>query len=511
MFLRYTHPEYILRFDCSFIYEDIFPYKQYNSFLYNQDNMNNINTPLINKTAYIGEYTLKEIIKERQEIEKLWQKPHPKKRILFAGTYPINQSNGYSKVSYYTAKHLAKYDDIELTIYGFQNFKQTHGWQSRNDIPSNVKLHDALATENPRRSGFGEKEIGKFLKENPQDVIIIFNDSIITSAITATIINEMSNLRNKFKLVSYMDQVYPFQKPEYIDLLNKHFDAIIAFTPYWKNIAYQIGIRKDMPIYIYPHGFDHKLYFPIPINIARTYFNIPQDAFCILNLNRNQPRKQFDTCMIGFVMMLKRHYLVNVKGHTGKENGNINFKVNKYTKRPIKFLVGTNPDGYWNLDAVIKHECLLQDVPYEYVKDCLWKCDTPQQLSDRSINILQNACDIGVNSCAGGGYELTVIEGIGTGKPQVSAFVGGIREYLEPSFSVPVEPVFRQYGDLKGKGIGVLSELTDPKDYFEGFWKYFANPEIYEKHSKRGRQHIIQNYRWETVADMFYNTCLSKI
>ena len=158
--------------------------------------MNNINTPLINTTAYIGEHTLKEIIKERQEIEKLWQKPHPKKRILFAGTYPINQSNGYSKVSYYTAKHLAKYDDIELTIYGFQNFKQTHGWQSRNDIPSNVKLHDALATENPRRSGFGEKEIGKFLKENPQDVIIIFNDSIITSAITATIINEMSNLRN---------------------------------------------------------------------------------------------------------------------------------------------------------------------------------------------------------------------------------------------------------------------------------------------------------------------------
>ena len=40
---------------------------------------------------------------------------------MFAGTYPINQSNGYSKVSYYTAKHLAKYDDIEFKENGTQD------------------------------------------------------------------------------------------------------------------------------------------------------------------------------------------------------------------------------------------------------------------------------------------------------------------------------------------------------------------------------------------------------
>jgi glycosyltransferase involved in cell wall biosynthesis len=473
--------------------------------------MNNINTPLIRTTIYIGEYTLIELIKERQDVDTKWNKPHPKKRICIAGTYPVNQSNGYSKVVYYTAKHLAKYEDIELTIYGFQNFKQINGGQSRNDIPSNVKLHDALATENPKRSGFGEKEIGTFLKENPQDVIIIFNDSIITSALTACIINELPQQRSKFKLISYIDQVYPFQKPEYIDLLNKHYDAIIAFTPYWRDIAYKIGIKQEMPVYIYPHGFDYNLNFPIQTKYARNYFNIDEDAFCILNLNRNQPRKQFDVCMIAMVMMMKRHYMVNVEGHSGKVDGSVLFKTNKYTKRPIKFLIGTNADGYWNLDAVLKHECMLQEVPYEYAKKCLWECESPQQLSDRDVNILQSACDIGVNSCAGGGYELTVIEGIGIGKPQVCAFVGGIREYIEPYFSCPIEPCFRQYGDLKGKGIGVLSELTDPKEYFEGFWKYYSNPELCEKHGKKGREHIIKNYKWETVVEMFYNECLTKL
>jgi len=87
------------------------------------------------------------------------------KRILFCGTYPIGTSNGYSKVVYYISKFLGLKEDIDLTIYGFQNFNQTLGASIRNDIPSRVKLHDAFATEDPKRNGFGEKEIGDFIKK----------------------------------------------------------------------------------------------------------------------------------------------------------------------------------------------------------------------------------------------------------------------------------------------------------------------------------------------------------
>ena len=130
-------------------------------------------------------------------------------RVLFCGTYPIGQSNGYSRVVYYIAKYLGAKQDIALTIYGFQNFQQTFGSAQRNDIPSNVRLHDALATEEPKRNGFGENEIGTFLKANPQDVVIIFNDMVITSALVQTIIKEIP--QRTFKFVSYMDQVYPYQ------------------------------------------------------------------------------------------------------------------------------------------------------------------------------------------------------------------------------------------------------------------------------------------------------------
>ena len=440
-------------------------------------------------------------------VDEKWWKPssNGKKRVMLCGTYPIGTSNGYSKVVYYISKYLGTYDDLELTVYGFQNFANASGANIRNDIPPNVKVHDAYATENPKRNGFGELEISKFIKENPQDVIIIFNDNVITTAITNNILNDCWSEKKNFRLVSYMDQVYPYQKKAYIELLNKYFDAIIAFTPYWAETAKKLGIRESMPMYVFPHGFDEKLYYPVPMKLARMFFNFDQDAFMVLNLNRNQPRKQWDITMIAWIEFVERHYQVNVLGKKG------DFKVNKHTKRPIKLVVGTQMNGYWDLMDVLENEVKFRDVPLEYAKATIQPVSMPQQMSDRDINILYNACDVGLNSCDCGGYELTIFEELGIGKPQVAAYTGGIKEYLTEQNSTPIQPLFHKYGDNKSNGIGTKSELTNPHDYAEAFWKYLSNPELGEKHGRRGRENILTNYRWETLVDYFHKTVVVKL
>ena len=453
---------------------------------------------LINNTIIVGEETEKKTI-------NWWTHPEKNKtRVMLCGTYPIGTSNGYSKVVYYISKYLGEYKDIDLTIYGFQNVANTNGKGLRDNIPKNVKIHDAMATENPKRSGFGEKEIGDYIKKNPQDVIIIFNDNMITTALTSTIINECNSERKNFKLVSYMDQVYPYQKKGYIELLNKHFDAIIAFTPYWQDIARKLGIKDDLPIYTFPHGFDTNSYYPIPKSIARTYFKYNDDDFMVLNLNRNQPRKCWDHTIIAWVEFVEMHYKANIENCK-------DLITNEYTKRPVKLIVGTSIDAYWNLWDVLENEVKFRNVPLEYVKSTIVEVQTPQQLSDREINILYNSCDVGCNNCNGGGYELTVFECLGLGKPQVSSYVGGIREYLSKDNSIPVEPKFYYYLDNKSNGIGGKAELTDPHDFANGFWKYLSDPELAKKHGENGRVNILKNYRWETLVDYFYNKVLSKI
>lgn len=453
----------------------------------------NVKPQIINETLY--------------DKEIKWWKPsaNGNKRILLCGTYPIAASNGYSKVVYYICKYLGQFEDVDLTVYGFQNFVKTNGANIRNDIPKRVKIHDAYAAENPKRNGFGELEISQFLKQNPQDVIIIFNDCMITTSLTLNIIKECGSERDKFKLVSYMDQVYPYQKKSYIELLNQYFDAIIAFTPYWQETARKLGIKESMPMYVFPHGFDEKLYYPVPMKLARMYNKFDESAFMVLNLNRNQPRKRWDTTIIAWAEFVERHYQVNVKNKKG------NYRVNNHTKRPIKLVVGTQIDGYWDLMDVLENEIKFRDVPFEYAKDTIQAVQQPQKLSDREINILYNSCDIGLNTADGEGYGLCGFEGAALGRAQVSANIGGMKEFLNSSNSILVDPIMSIYLDNKGKGIGGKAELTNPHDYAEAFWKYFSNPELVEKHGKKSRENILTHYRWETLVTYFYKTIVPKL
>jgi hypothetical protein len=449
---------------------------------------------IFNNTIHVGEHTIKnkdEIISKNSNENSWWYKStNNKTRIMLCGTYPIGTSNGYSKVVYYICKYLQKYEDIQLTVYGFQNVNNTNGSSIRNDL-DNVILHDVLAHENPKRNGFGEKEIGNYLKKNPQDIIIIFNDSIITTALVGTLVKECWDEKKNFKLISYMDQVYKYQKKEYIQILNTFFDGIITFTPYWEKIAKKLGITK--PLYNFPHGFDYNLYYPIPQNIARLYYNYNDDDFIILNLNRNQPRKRWDISIIAWTNFLVMCY-------------------NKFKKiSNLKLVVGTQMNGYWDLMELFHNEIRFTEIPWEEAKNSIVKIDNPQQLSDRDINILYNSCDIGLNTADGEGFGLCTFEGLGVGKPQVASYLGGMIEFLSDDYSFKLEPKSYIYLDHKSVGIGGKAELISPYECAEIFYKYYMDRNLLKNHGQNARKNILTHYRWETLVEYFYKNIIKKI
>lgn len=413
-------------------------------------------------------------------------------RVMICGTYPVGQSNGYSRVMYYISKYLGLKKDIKLTVYGFQNYQQTAGSSQRNEIPTDVVLHDALATENPKRQGFGEKEIVSFIHEHPQDMIIIFNDMVITSALATNIVKNISpEYRKNLKLVSYMDQVYPYQKKQYIDLLNEHFDAVVAFTPYWESVARSLGLKESIPTYYFPHGFDHKLYYPIERKYARIYFNIPQDAFVVLNLNRNQPRKRWDHTIMAWADVVSRFLELRSKDHIK-------------AARPPRLMIGTMVQGFWELLEVYENELRKRGITMEQGKEFIISLAKPQQISDRDINILYNACDIGINTCEGEGFGLCQFEHAAVGCPQVAPNIGGFKDYLHKNNSTLVEPKWYYYIDKQRDGIGGYAEVSDPKDFADAIWNYYLNPEIVKQHGACARKEILTDYRWETMVNHFH-------
>jgi len=413
----------------------------------------------------------------------------PKKiRVLFCGTHP-QQYNGYSKVVNEMAKRIAKKEDIDLTIYGFQNFQQT---RTHREPIEGVKVHSALDSEEPKRGGFGEKEVGAYLKANPQDVVIIYNDMAVTTLLAANIVETFKETQSKeFALVSYIDQVYLNQKRKYIKLLNDHFQHIIAFTDYWGKIVREQGIDEKIPIDVFPHGFDPDLFYPISKKLARIYFQVPQDAFVVLNMNRNQPRKRWDHCIMAYAEVVKKHQQL-MKAHPER----------KY--KPIKFLIGTALNACWELPELFLRELKKRGLKEELVNDYLVAISKPQQLTDKEVNIVYNAADIGVNTCDGEGYGLCNFEMAAVGNPQVVPKLGGFREFFNDQNALLVDTKWNYVVSNDRDAVGGEAECSDPADFANAIWKYYQNPSLMKKHGKKAREDILTNYHWDDVVNHFH-------
>ena len=256
-----------------------------------------------------------------------------------------------------------------------------------------------------------------------------------------------------------------------------------------------------MPMFYFPHGFDENIYYPIDMNIARIYFNLNFDDFLVLNLNRNQPRKRWDISIIAWAEFVEKHYNINV----------LNNNTNENTSRNIKLVIGTNINGFWDLVDIFQNEIKFRNVPWEYAKKTLHPIEMPQQLSDREINILYNACDIGLNTADGEGFGLCGFEGAALGKAQISSYVGGMIEFLDEDYSIIIKPTISIYLDNKSVGIGGKAELTEPSKYADGFWKYLNDPSLVFKHGRRSRIHILTHYRWESLVEYFYKNILLQL
>lgn len=400
------------------------------------------------------------------------------KLVIFA-THPL-ASNGYSNVVYHLAKELSIHDDIDLTIFGFQHYFTIEN--HRTDFPKNVTIFDAFANENPKSNGFGIDLVENFIKEVQPHVCVVYNDSTIVSAF----LQRIRNTGVPTKIMVYYDQVTPYQKKEYIDLINRLADKVITFTPYWEKVVKDLGCI--LPTDFLLHGIDDKSYFPIPKDLACKYFSLNPDDFIVLNSNRNQPRKRLDIMMKAFAEV-----------------------VSRLPDSNIKLLIGTSLTGAWNLIEIYERELKKRGVSLEVGKKHLIVIDKAQRLSDHENCILMNTADIGINTCEGAGFELIQVEMGLCGKPQVIPNIGGLQESFDDSCSWMVEPTMAYYIDSSRDGVGGEAMLCDYIDFVDGIIYYYENRDILKKHGALLRDRFLHKYRWKDVGHKFYDQVFSVV
>jgi len=333
-------------------------------------------------------------------------------RFVLVSTH-IDQTTGYSKVSYNLVKQLSTLTPKVKTFhFGFQRHPNR---PTMRKYPDGVVPYDAAANEDPKEEGFGYNKIHEYLEMVNPDVVMIYNDPYTI----AKFIESMKHERGKspYKLWLYVDQVYTGIAQPLIDLLHKHADRIYCFTESWKKRFLEYGPFPD--VRVLGHAVDPTVFTCMPAETRkgiRANMGLPDDAIVFLNANRNSQRKRLDLSIAGFVGLLK----------------------NNPTK-PYYMIVASNlqpqSGAYYDTQRIYMEELKDGGLDFQVFARRLLLIDTspPNVWSDEAINQLYNASDIGINTSDGEGFGLCQLEHMYTGAPQIVTDVGAYRDFMDSS------------------------------------------------------------------------------
>jgi len=345
-------------------------------------------------------------------------------RFVVVSTH-VDQTTGYSKVSYNLVKQLSTLSPKVKTFhFGFQRHPNR---PTMRKYPEGVVAYDAAANEDPKEEGFGYNKIHEYLEMVNPDVVMIYNDPYTI----AKFIESMKHERGKssYKLWLYVDQVYTGVAQPLVDILHQHADRIYCFTQSWKKKFLEYGQFRD--IRVLEHAVDPTVFSCMPSDTRkgiRSNMGIPEDATILLNINRNSQRKRMDLTVGGFVGLLKSN-----------------------PTKPYYLIIASNlqpqTGAYYDIQRIFLEELKDNGMDFQAYARRLLLIDTspPNVWSDEAINQLYNVADIGVNTSDGEGFGLCQLEHMYTGAPQIVTDVGAYRDFMDASVAEFIPPNGKTY------------------------------------------------------------------
>jgi glycosyltransferase involved in cell wall biosynthesis len=399
-------------------------------------------------------------------------------KILFIASYP-NQPIGYSKVANKISNFLAE-KGAEVHYFGFSNFPES---TIKRYIHPNIKFIDAIAEENKLGTGelYGVNIIDREMRRIKPDLLFIYNDIIVVCRLMNALLAYRSEFKETYKTYVYIDLVYDFEKPMFIEHMDRNCDRIFVFSDHWKQnlIDMKIAPKKIEILY---HGVD-------ALSItdkqeARKQLGLAPNDFIILNTNRNSYRKGWDITISAFLIFLVKN--------------DMNPAIKLYINCSLQAKSG------YDIISVIKTECLYLEMDYEMVvNNHILHPVNPGNLEDSTLHMIYNACDVGINTCLGEGFGLCNVEHATLGVPQVVSKVGGLGDIFNGR-GYTIESIARLLAsNVMDEHNGYLY-ICRPGDFAEGLDFYYKNLDRRIGDGLAVKNYILEKYNWNTIFERFW-------
>lgn len=179
-------------------------------------------------------------------------------------------------------------------------------------------------------------------------------------------------------------------------------DALVAYTDFGRRVlarSISESGSKVPDVHVIGHGVDTDTFRPLRetrsdnlVHARRALFGAStelSDAFIVLNANRNGPRKRIDLTIEGFARFARDEPDAYLYLHTGmRDRGE--------SLLPIARRVGIT-------DRILATAAT----------------EARPRVPDSFLNLVYNACDVGINTCTSEGWGLVAFEHAATGAAQV--------------------------------------------------------------------------------------------
>jgi glycosyltransferase involved in cell wall biosynthesis len=332
---------------------------------------------------------------------------------------------------------------------------------------------------------FGVKRVRNLAEVLKPDLIFL----VSTFETVGNYLEELRPLRAGAKVVAYCPVESGPIDPGVVARL-AGLSKLVLYTRSAKQIFLDALARSALPQpqaarladpCVVPHGVDTTHFYPMSPGSAgpaearraakRQLFGDDEElcnSFIVLNANRNQPRKRIDVTMKGFAIFA-----------AGKPNN-----VRLYLHMGIQ-------DMGWNVITLAERYGITDRLILTN------RSMTIPAVPDAELNLIYNACDVGLNTCSSEGWGLVSFEHGATRAAQIlprqaalEELWSGQAEMLEPALCV-TEP-----GSLTD------SYLITPEEVAKKLERLYRDPAYLDSLAALALVNARRpEYRWENIAN----------
>lgn len=376
-------------------------------------------------------------------------------KILYCGDSPT-VNTGFGVVSYNLLKRFHE-KGHEIVCLGINNYGDPY---DNEKYPYPIYPCEKGSPDNI----FGTRKLWAIARDFKPDLIFFLNDPWVIERYL-----EAKNLDTPYlKTVAYFPiDGGPLKKTWAKNLAG--LDAQICYSNFAEKIvAAAMGSRPDNLHQVY-HGVDHRVFKPVNQQLARQKIGIPDSAFVIGMVARNQYRKRFDILAQAFAKFSEDKPEAKLYLHTAiKDIG-----------YDIKDLIEQLNIG----NKLI----LTEDV------------DAAHGVPEDFLNLIYNSFDVNCLISLGDGFGLPVAESMATGCPQLVSDHSCLKELVDGHGGLTV----KNAGWLMNtNGINTWGGLSDVDDLVEKLQLLYDNKELRIKLAEDGYKFISQDkFTWDFAVD----------